>query len=77
MQDKCVDDEPDVNEFPLEMNFRKGSDLPEEVETAEDEESWLEQNPAADDDAVEMFPEGHADDVLPPEHKDHSTAEEA
>ena len=50
-------DEPDVNEFLLEMNVRKGSDLLEEVETVEDEELWLEQNPATDDDAVEMFPE--------------------
>ena len=72
-----MDDEPDVNEFLLEMNVRKGSDLLEEVETVEDEESWLEQNPVTDDDAVEMFPEGYADDVLPPEHKDHLTAEEA
>jgi len=72
-----VDDEPDVNEFLLEMNVRKGSDLLEEVETVEDEESWLEQNPVTDDDAVEMFPEGYADDVLPPEHEDHLTAEEA
>jgi len=72
-----VDDEPDVNEFLLEMNVRKGSDLLEEVETVEDEESWLEQNPVTDDDAVEMFPEGYADDVLPPEHEDHLIAEEA
>ena len=76
-QDEHVDDEPDVNEFLLEMNVRKGSDLLEEVETVEDKELWLEQNPAIDDDAVEMFPEGHADDVLPPEHEDHLTAEEA
>ena len=76
-EDEYVDDEPDVNEFLLEMNVRKGSDLLEEVETVEDEESWLEQNPATDDNAKEMFPEGYADDVLPPEHEDHLTTEEA
>ena len=76
-EDEYVDDEPDVNEFLLEMNVRKGSDLLEEVETVEDEESWLEQNPATDDNAVEMFPDGYVDDVLPPEHEDHLTAEEA
>jgi len=66
-----------VNEFLLEMSVRKGSDLLEEVETVEDEESWLEQNPATDNNAVEMFPEGYVDDVLPPEHEDHLTEEEA
>jgi len=76
-QDEYVDNEPDLNEFLLEMNVRKGSDLLEEVEAVEDEESWLEPNPVTNDDAVEMFPEGYADDVLPPEHEDHLTAEEA
>ena len=76
-EDEYVDDEPDVNEFLLEVNVRKGSDLPEEVETVEDKESWLERNPATDDDAGEMFPEGCVDDILPPEHEDHLTAEEA
>jgi len=76
-EDKYVDNEPDVNEFLLEMNIRKGSDLLEEVETIEDKESWLEQNPATDNDAMEMFPEGYVDDILPPEHKDNLTEEEA
>jgi len=76
-EDECVDNEPDVNEFLLEMNVRKGSDLLEEVETVEDEEPWLQQNPATDDNAVEMFPEGCVDNVLPPEHEDHLTEEEA
>jgi len=75
-EDWCVDDEPDVNEFLLEMNVRKGSDSLEEVETVEDKESWLEQNPATGDDAVEMFPEGHLNGVLPPEHEDHVKRED-
>jgi len=62
-EDECVDNEPDVNEFLLE--------------TVEDEEPWLQQNPATDDNAVEMFPEGCVDNVLPPEHEDHLTEEEA
>jgi len=76
-EDECVDDDPEMNEILLEMNVRKGSDLLDEIETVKDEESWLEQNPAADNDAIEMFPEGCDDDVLPPEHEDHLTEEEA
>ena len=58
-----IDYDPDV----IDEITRRGYDsvygdatdpeLLEEVETVEDEELWLEQNPATDDDAVEMFPE--------------------
>ena len=49
----------------------------EEIETVDDEETHLEKHPPEDEDATEMFPEGHEDDVLPVEHEDHLTEEEA